>query len=694
VTIAFRGDQVYVAGLLRVKMEIPVEARLRAAATKQRKRAHPRSHLRETPGCIGVFIFILAILSLSPGGRLSGSSESAAVDAQAVVAFLNQSIEWYRHLPVEQQLATEPGDVTFVNENRHLADQVIRLSFEFALAEADLQSRERSESTAQPGSSEQSQYRALLELAAKADQQVKRSQDELGALRQKLETANSRDRKVIQSAIAETQSELELAETRRGVLRSMVEFIGGITPGGGSLRSQIEGLQRTVPAAAMPAKPAAPGQSAQPEGSSSALPVVVPSRKAEPSGILALIMDLPSLSRKMYALDDTIQLTEALTQSSKNLRTPMGKDLRQLAKRGDELAGQPESDNPTVLAQQKRELDALTLQFKQRAAVVLPLGKQGILLDVYKRNLANWRDAVRNERNAELRSLLIRLGVLAVILATVFGLSMLWRKAIFRYVPDFRRRYQFLLLRKIVMGFVAAIIIAFAFATELGALATFAGLLTAGVAVALQSVILSVAGYFFLIGKYGVRVGDRVQVSGISGEVVDIGLVRLHLMELGSGGADAQPTGRVVAFSNSVVFQPTGGLFKQIPGTNFVWHQITLTLGPESNYRKVEERLMGAVESVFTEYRDSMELQRRHMESSLSVVSLSSFGPQSRLRLTQNGLEVVIRYPLELEKAAEIDDRITRALLDAIEHEPKLKLVGTGTPSLQPVSASTETAQR
>jgi hypothetical protein len=46
----------------------------------------------------------------------------------------------------------------------------------------------------------------------------------------------------------------------------------------------------------------------------------------------------------------------------------------------------------------------------------------------------------------------------------------------------------------------------------------------------------------------------------------------------------------------------------------------------------------------------------------------------------------VIRYPLELEKAAEVDDRITRALLDAIEREPKLKLVGTVTPNLQPVS--------
>jgi len=673
------------------------EPPLREAATRRPELAHPCSQLRQAPGCILVSIFILAILILSPGARLLGDSQSAAADAQSVISFLNQSIEWYRHLPVEQQLASEPGDVTFVNGDRELADQVIRLSFEFALAEADLQSRQRNQSSDQTDSSRQSRYRSLLELAAKADQKVKQSQDELRSLRQKLEIANSRDRKAIQSAIAETQSELELAETRRDVLRSMVEFIGGINanaPAGGSLRSQIEALQRAVPAAATSTKPTAPGQSARPEGSSSSLPAVVLSRKAEPSGILALITDLISLGRKMYALDGTIQLTDALAQSSRNFRTPVGHDLRQLAKRGDELAGQPESTDPTVLAQQRKDLDALTLEFKQRAAVVLPLGKQGILLDLYKRNLTNWRGAVKNEWNTELRSLLMRMGVLAIILAVVFGFSAFWRKAIFRYVPDVRRRYQFLLLRRIVMWFVATIIIAFAFATELGSLATFAGLLTAGVAVALQNVILSVAGYFFLIGKYGVRVGDRVQVSGVTGEVVDIGLVRLHLMELSGGGTDAQPTGRVVAFSNSVVFQPRGGLFKQIPGTNFVWHQITLALGPESNYGAVEERLMGAVESVFAQYRDNMELQRRHVERSLSVMSVNSFGPQSRLRLTPSGLEVVIRYPLELEKAAEIDDRITRALLDAIEHEPKLKLVGTGTPSLQPVSAPAETVER
>jgi small-conductance mechanosensitive channel len=201
------------------------------------------------------------------------------------------------------------------------------------------------------------------------------------------------------------------------------------------------------------------------------------------------------------------------------------------------------------------------------------------------------------------------------------------------------------------------------------------------VAVALQNVILSIAGYFFLIGRFGIRVGDRVQITGVNGEVVDIGLVRLHLLELGTNGANA-PTGRVVAFSNSIVFQPNG-LFKPIPGTSFIWHEITLTVAPDGDYNFVEKRLLQAVEAVFADYREEMELQKRNMDRMLSAAPVGDLRPHSRLRITASGLlEVVISYPVSLLRAAEIDDRVTRELVEELDREPKLKLVGSGTPSI------------
>src|ERR1051326_1642541 len=190
----------------------------------------------------------------------------------------------------------------------------------------------------------------------------------------------------------------------------------------------------------------------------------------------------------------------------------------------------------------------------------------------------------------DVKNLGVRLLVLALVVVTFIVLGEVWKRATFRYVHDFRRRYQFLLLRRILLWLVIGITIAFALATEIGSLATFAGLITAGIAVALQNVILAVAGYFFLIGRYGVRVGDRVQISGVTGDVIDIGLVRLHLMEVGGAGSDRHPTGRVVVFTNSVVFQPTASFYKQIPGTSFVWSGVSLILAPDS---RSEERRVG-----------------------------------------------------------------------------------------------------
>jgi small-conductance mechanosensitive channel len=408
-----------------------------------------------------------------------------------------------------------------------------------------------------------------------------------------------------------------------------------------------------------------------------------PQRKPEPSGILSLITDLIALQRKKESIDQAIDSTNSLSEAANSIRAPLVAELRALMQKGDELSKAADTADPATLAQQKKELDALTAQFKQYSAAVLPLGKQAVLLDVYKRTLNNWESSVVAQHRSELKSLILRLVILGIVIGLIAGVSEVWRKATFRYIHDARRRYQFLLLRRIVVWIVIAIVVAFAFAAELGTLATFAGLLTAGVAVALQNVILSVAGYFFLIGRYGVRVGDRVQIGGVTGDVIDIGLVRIHIMEAISGASDVRPTGRVVVFSNSVVFQPNSGLFKQIPGTNFVWHEITLILPADSNYQPVEERLMDAVRKVYAEYQADMEAQRRRMEQSLTGVSIRPLGPESRLRLTQTGLEVVIRYPVVLDKAAAIDDEMTRALLDAIAREPRLRLVGTGTPNIQ-----------
>ena len=629
---------------------------------------------------------VFAFTLLFSGAWISFSQTAPGTDLTSAVLlqYLTQTIGWYRQLDLQKPMVTDADEGMVVSDNQQIANQVVSLAFEFARAEAD--SIEKDEASGQAGSQDEassSRYRALRQMLASLDQQVRANQLELESLGQKSANAAGRQREALETRIAETRSELELAQVRRDSLRSMAEFVGGSSASGlgaTGIREKIEALARSVPAAlAKPAtKPGTPAPSNEQISPAPASGI----RNSEPSGVWGLTLEVIAVSKRMRTIRDAIQVTDSLNQDLKRLRTPLVTTLRELSKRGDELAAQADTSDPIMLVQQKAMLDALTAQFKRTSDSVLPLSKQGILLELYKKNLTDWLGSLDTRYATEFRNLLVRLVILVVVLTVIIGGAELWRRAILGYVRDPRRRYQYLLLRKIVFWCVIAIVLTFSFANELSSVATFAGLITAGVAVALQNVILSVVAYFFLIGKYGIRVGDRVQVAGVTGEVVDIGLVRFHMLELVGGGEKAT-SGRVVAFSNSIVFQSNAGFFKQIPGTNFVWHEVTLTISPDGDYRLAEERSRGVVEAIFTEYRDEMEKQYRHIQKTLTTAQAGALQPTSRLHPTATGLEVVIQYPVDLMHASEIDNRVTRELLSAMDREPKLRLAGSDKPPLR-----------
>src|SRR5215467_14405919 len=108
--------------------------------------------------------------------------------------------------------------------------------------------------------------------------------------------------------------------------------------------------------------------------------------------------------------------------------------MRELTQKGDQLAAQPSSNDPA----------ALTAQYKQLSASLLPLGKQSLLLDLYKRSVGSWRASAQSQYSTLLKGLLLRLAGLGIILGIVLGIFEVWRRATFRYVTDPRRRNQFL----------------------------------------------------------------------------------------------------------------------------------------------------------------------------------------------------------------------------------------------------------
>jgi small-conductance mechanosensitive channel len=231
----------------------------------------------------------------------------------------------------------------------------------------------------------------------------------------------------------------------------------------------------------------------------------------------------------------------------------------------------------------------------------------------------------------------------------------------------------------VAVGIALTVVIVFGLVSEIGSIATYVGFVTAGVAVALQNVILAVVAYFFLIGRYGVRVGDRVTLAGVTGRVVDIGLVRIYLMEL--SGPDLHATGRMVVLSNAVLFQPTA-LFKQIPGADYVWHTVTLTIAATADVLEAHKRLKAASDAVFEKYRSGIERQHAVVQRFIDF-DASSPRPEVRVRLTENGLECSVRYPVELENAAVVDQQMLKELRDALEQDAQFKLVSSGAVALK-----------
>jgi small-conductance mechanosensitive channel len=604
------------------------------------------------------------------------TSAVAPQDPAKIIQFLSSTISWYRQRAGEDKLVNEPADLSFAQENARVADQVVQQAFEYGRNEAQLQSKGHTEKQTQSGNSQQ--YQRLAESLQKVERQIQDTQTELQSNREKLTRGTATKRRYAQAQILELQGELGLLNARHDALQAMSEFVTSSGRGNRlGLRAQIEELSHSVPAAlSSPAGTSQPNTSAAPAASSAKIITTKP----QPSGIWGLSTDLIHLSGKRQSLGDVLAATDNLKKAANDLRAPLVGDLQNLIHQGDQVFAAADTATPEGLAQETQQLDAVTAQFKQVTTTLLPLSKVGVLLGIYETTLNNWRDSIRDEERDDLRQLLLRLGVLALMITLVFVLGDIWRRASFRYVHDTRRRYQTLLMRRIVIWTAVVIIVIVTFATQLGSVFTFAGLITAGIAVAMQNVITSIVGYFFLIGKYGLRVGDRVSVAGVTGEVVDIGLVRIHLMELGGPG-DSQPSGRVVAFSNSIVFQPTAGIFKQIPGTNFIWHELKLTLASETDYHSAKDRIVKAVDSALGHYRENIDSQRRTVERNLSTVSAGELQPKVRLHYTASGIEATVRYPVEIEKATDIDDHLMRELLSAVEQEPKLKLISAEMPT-------------
>jgi small-conductance mechanosensitive channel len=606
----------------------------------------------------------VALFFCVPGGVTQQQS-----DSEAVINHLNAVIKLYRNASAELQTGGAPTDIIYQENAKSLAADVVRLAFQAARAEAAA-----IRATEKAGAPNSTSPQSSAQVEARNKARIADVQSKIDDIDKQIASAPRNKRDTLQAQKLALQGELNLDNAVQDVIQKRAAFMeSGTDTAAEGLEGRINQLAKSVPGVFAVTNDQKPGTQAKPTPQSEAT-------KQTPSGLVSQALALYAAVTSVHQIDQLNDQTARVRQTANDLRQPLRDALVADIKKGRELTDQATSgQSPPASPQQFQEL---TDHFKRLSAVVLPLSQEIVTLDQASANLVEWRTSILRESKYEARALFVRVGMILLALGIVLALSEVWRRLTYKYIHDARRRRQFLLLRRFVMGFLIGVVLILGFVSEFSSLATFAGFVTAGIAVGLQTVLLSVAAYFFVVGRYGIHVGDRVSVSGVTGDVIDISLVRLYLMELAGTGIDLFPTGRVVVFSNSVLFQATTPLFKQIPGTEYAWHEVVFNLVPGGNHKLAQEKLFQAVNAVHDQYREGFERQRGFIERRIEV-QLKTPSPETRLQFGDTGLELLVRYPVEIRNESVTDEQVTRKVLEVIQSNPEVQAAVVGLPKIR-----------
>lgn len=589
----------------------------------------------------------------------------------AIIRHLDVAIEWYKQLMGADESAGQPSDAYYLENARSLAKQAVQLAFQSAEAEAALLLSEK-EVDSGPGFSSQTsdEKQNITKAVANSAAQIGQIQTQLETLNSQIPKAAGKKLQELTSQRDSLQDQLEFDKTLQEALQKLSAFMSESTGKKAGLQMEIDDLKKSVPDLFAPAT----GKGA-PSASSTA-----PTKTPQATGLFGQAAILFSSLGDLRAIKQLIDGAGTVIAAAREVQVPLRTKLRQTIAQGHNLANLPSAQDPASVQANRTELTLLTAQFKHISSAAIPLAQEIILLEESQASMRQWQVSVHKGYKSVLESFLAHVALLLIGIGVVMGISEVWRKATFRYVRDSVRRHQLLLLRRFVTAFLLAVVLVIGFVSEFGSLATFAGFLTAGIAVALQTVILSVAAYFFLLGRHGIRVGDRISISGVTGDVIDVGLVRLSLMELSGAGSDVHPTGRLMVVSNSVLF--SGTLFKQIPGTAYAWHELHVKLQSGGDFTMAEKKMLEAVSSIYSLYRGSLEQQQQALEGWMAV-STAVPSPQSSLQLVENGLDLIVRYPVILHQETEIDNKMAKKVMEVINSDPGLK-AEVGSPTIRP----------
>ncbi|RME28879.1 MAG: mechanosensitive ion channel family protein [Deltaproteobacteria bacterium] len=245
------------------------------------------------------------------------------------------------------------------------------------------------------------------------------------------------------------------------------------------------------------------------------------------------------------------------------------------------------------------------------------------------------------------------------------------RRILLRRVEDTNRRYMIGKTVTYVLSIVTALVVVKIWLKANVNFATYFGILSAGLAIALQDPIVNMAGWLFVMIRQPFRVGDRVQVGELRGDVVDIRLFMFTLLEIGNWVDAEQSTGRIVHVPNGTVFKQPVSNYTQ--GFEYIWHEIPVTVTFESDWKKAR----GILERIANEHAERLDEDMARQVRELGDkwrIKFKHLTPIVWLKVCDFGVTLTIRYLCRPRNRRGSEGRIWEAVLDAFAAEPDIDL--------------------
>jgi small-conductance mechanosensitive channel len=231
-----------------------------------------------------------------------------------------------------------------------------------------------------------------------------------------------------------------------------------------------------------------------------------------------------------------------------------------------------------------------------------------------------------------------------------------------KWVDDLKKQYRWRKIIKRTSFIIFIILIADLWLIEFNSLATFFGLVSAGLAIALKDPITNLAGWLFIIWRKPFELSDRIEIEGYKGDVIDIRLFQFTLIEIGNWVDGDQSTGRVIHVPNAVVFN--NKLANYTTGFQYIWDEMGVLVTFESNWRKAK----GIIEEITIKHtKDNVEHAKEEIQraSKKYLIFYQELSPRVYTSIEDSGVLLKARYLVKSKKRRFLNESIWEDVLDA-----------------------------